>query len=62
MSEVKDQTLYQLSGQEVLLSRYLIEDTTNAMIFIRIQVRSLNKCSFKKIACNINDELKQLSP
>lgn len=44
------------------LSRCLIEDTPNAVNFIRTQICSLNRHSLKDIECSIDDELIQLPP
>ena len=49
-----------LAKVSFILSRYLIEDTLNAMNLIRDQTSSLSTSSLKNIACSINDELLQL--
>ena len=59
MSDMKYQTVNELYSGEFLfkLNRYLIEDTPNAMNFIRTQICSLNKRSLKNISCSIDGEL-----
>ena len=56
---MKYQTVNERSGGEFLfkLNRYLIEDTPNAMNFIRAQICSLNKRSLKNFSCSIDGEL-----
>ena len=59
MSDMKYQTVNELYSGEFLfkLNRYLIEDTPDAMNFIRTQICSLNKRSLKNISCSIDGEL-----
>ena len=61
---IKDKGFNQRSGREFLfkLNRYLTEDTSNAMNFIRTQISALNKLSLKDITRSIDDELIRLSP